>query len=36
MVLRFTLVDGKIVEIEGIADPARLHRLEIAALSGHE
>jgi RNA polymerase sigma-70 factor (ECF subfamily) len=36
MVLRFTIVDGKIVEIEGIADPARLRRLEIAALSSHE
>jgi RNA polymerase sigma-70 factor (ECF subfamily) len=36
MVLQFTIVDGKIVEIEGIADPARLHRLEIAALPGDE
>jgi RNA polymerase sigma-70 factor (ECF subfamily) len=35
MVLRFTIVGGKIVEIEGITDPARLHRLEIAALPGH-
>jgi RNA polymerase sigma-70 factor (ECF subfamily) len=34
MVLRFTISDGKIVEIEGIADPARLRRLEIAALPG--
>jgi RNA polymerase sigma factor (sigma-70 family) len=36
MVLRFTVVGGKIVEIDGVADPARLRRLEIAALSGHE
>jgi RNA polymerase sigma-70 factor (ECF subfamily) len=33
MVIRFTIVGGKIVEIDGIADPARLRRLEIAALS---
>ena len=33
MVLDFTIVDGKIVAIDGIADPERLGRLELAVLS---
>ena len=32
MVLRLTIADGRIVEIEQIADPARLQRLELAVL----
>jgi len=33
MVLVFTIADGKIVEIDGIADPERLRPLELAVLS---
>jgi RNA polymerase sigma factor (sigma-70 family) len=32
MVLRFTVARGKIIEIEAIADPGRLRRLEIAVV----
>jgi hypothetical protein len=32
MVLRFTFRDGKIVEIDAIADPARLRRLDLTVL----
>jgi hypothetical protein len=32
MVLRFTIARGKIVEIEGIADPDRLRRFDITFL----
>jgi len=31
-VLRFTIVHGKIAEIDVIAEPERLRRLELAAL----
>jgi hypothetical protein len=30
--LRFTIRDGKIVEVDVVADPARLRELDIAAL----
>jgi RNA polymerase sigma factor (sigma-70 family) len=33
MVLRFTIANGKIVEIEAVADPKRLSHLELAILS---
>jgi hypothetical protein len=33
MVLRFTIANGKIVEIEAVADPERLSHLELAILS---
>jgi RNA polymerase sigma-70 factor (ECF subfamily) len=33
MVLRFTITHGKIVEIEAVADPARLLRLDLAVLN---
>jgi hypothetical protein len=32
MVLRFTIVSGRIVEIDSVADPERLGRLELAVL----
>lgn len=32
MVLRFTIADGKIVEMEAVADPDRLRRLDLSAL----
>jgi ketosteroid isomerase-like protein len=32
MVIRFTIVDGKIVEMEGVTDPERLRLLDIAVL----
>lgn len=32
MVLRFTIADGRIVEIEQIADPARLRQMDLAVL----
>jgi RNA polymerase sigma-70 factor (ECF subfamily) len=32
MVLRFTIMGGKIVEIEAIADPRRLRQLDLAVL----
>jgi RNA polymerase sigma-70 factor (ECF subfamily) len=31
-VLGFTVTDGKIVEIDAIADPARLRKLDLAVL----
>jgi RNA polymerase sigma factor (sigma-70 family) len=34
MVLDFTIKDGKIVAIDAIADPARLHQLDLAMLTG--
>jgi RNA polymerase sigma-70 factor (ECF subfamily) len=33
MVLRFTIKDGKIVEMEAVADPERLRRLDLAILN---
>jgi len=33
LVLLLTIVQGRIVQIETIADPARLRRLELAVLS---
>jgi RNA polymerase sigma-70 factor (ECF subfamily) len=33
VVLNLTITGGKIVEIEGVADPARLRKLDLAALS---
>ena len=33
MVLRFTIAGGRVVEIEGVADPARLAELELVALA---
>lgn len=33
-VVRFAIVDGKIVEVEIIADPARLRQLDLAVLGG--
>jgi len=32
MVLGFTIRDGKIVEIDAIADPARLRQLDLVVL----
>ena len=32
-VMGFTVVDGKIVQIDVLADPARLRRLDLAALN---
>ena len=32
MVMRLTVVEGKIVEVEAVADPARLERMELAVL----
>jgi hypothetical protein len=32
MVLRFTIPNGKILEIEAIADPARVRQLDLAIL----
>jgi RNA polymerase sigma-70 factor (ECF subfamily) len=34
MVLQFTIVEGKIVEIEAIADPERLQQIDLALLTG--
>ena len=33
MVLRFTITLGKIIEIEAVADPERLHQLDLAVLN---
>jgi hypothetical protein len=33
MVLRFTITNGKIIEIEGIATPERLSHLDLAVLN---
>jgi hypothetical protein len=33
-VMGFTVVGGKIVEIDILADPARLRRLDLAVLDG--
>jgi len=32
-VLRFTVADGRIVQIEVVADPARLRQLDLAVLN---
>lgn len=32
MVMRLTIVEGKIVDVEAVADPARLERMELAVL----
>ena len=32
MVLRFTIANGKIIEIEAVADPARVCQLDLAIL----
>jgi RNA polymerase sigma-70 factor (ECF subfamily) len=32
MVLKFTVADGKIVEMEAIADRDRLHQLDLAVI----
>jgi RNA polymerase sigma-70 factor, ECF subfamily len=34
VVLGLTITRGRIVEIEAIADPERLHRLDLAVLGG--
>ena len=36
MVLRFTIVDDRIVAIDAVSDPQRLQHLELAVLSGPE
>jgi hypothetical protein len=33
MVLRFTITNGKIVEIKAVADPERLRHLDLAILT---
>ena len=33
MVLRFTIANGKIIEIEAVADPERLSHLDLAILN---
>jgi hypothetical protein len=32
MLLRFTITHGKIVEIDAVADPARLRELDLAVI----